>query len=367
MSAVIDNTRFTTTPNIMGLMPISSTADVVGEIPFPFPASDVKTYLKISITDFQSEFNLPIAGGAFLEEQNLCELKAKLLDGAFLIFKLSGDFDEYEDKFHVRQISITHELTNEYALTKFIALTFIAMFSLASEVSLSFPKDEFNLTTSFDFPLKEISHILRSRQTAYRVMVIEKVLGKELPMPPKYISGEDIEWITYSYYSIVERSFDWIHIPTLYPMPAIQDVLSWFPKSKDVSPFEFVPNQVIKQIFGKDINLGHQKAIIENAVIENYEEAKQELEKLDGHIVNVLIRSLNGLIKVESIDTPRLPENPWEERIQQLIDLDSQLDGEMVRRYCELAASTLDGLSEEMKVAVTTYPELDGMFFSIED
>jgi hypothetical protein len=348
-------------------MPVSSTVNVMGEIPFPFPSSDVETNVKILIPDFQFEFSSPIVDVAVVKEQNSFEVKTKLVDGAFLIFNLSGEFDKCEDRFQIRQIRISHELTDNQALSEFVALTYRAMLSLASEVSIKLPEFELDLITSFDFPLKEISYILQSRQTAYRVMVIENALGIKLPIPPEYISGEDVEWIAYAYYSIVERSFDWIHVPTLYPMPAIQDVLSWFPKSKDVLPFEFVPNQVIKQIFGNDINLGHQKTIIENAVIENYEEAKQELEKLDGHIVNVCIRSLSGLIKVESIDTPRLPENPWELRIQQLIDLDSQLDAEMVRRYCELAASTLDGLSDEMKIAVTTYPELDNMFFSVED
>lgn len=369
MSAVIDNTRFAATSNIEGLMPPMSLVDVASEIPHPFQFSNEELRLHILIPDFHFDINLPIVEIVFIEEQNVCEVKMLIVDGVNLIIRLSGEINEYEGKILVREIGqfiIENKLTAR-ALPSFVALTFIAMVSLASEVLLKLPETTSRLHASAESPLKEISWMLQSRQITYRIMAIEKALEIELPMSSIRIRGEDVVNISYSYHSIIERSFNWEHIPTLYPLSATQDVLSGFPKMQEISPLEFPPIQVVEQIFEKDINLGYQKAIIENAVIENYEQAKKELEMQDGHIVNILVRSLNGIIKIESIDTPRLPENPWNEQIQKLIDLDSQLDDEVVRRFNELVASTLDGLTEEQKIAITARPELDETAFLSED
>lgn len=368
MSAVIDNTRFTATSNIAGLMLPMSLVDVVSEIPRPFQFSNVEPSLQILIPDFHFEINLPIIDVVFIEEQNVCEVRMRLIDEVYLIVRLSGEVNEYEGKILVREIGqfiIENKLTN-HALQSFVALTFIAMVSLTSEVLLKISATTNRLHASFAHSLKEISWMLQSRQITHRIMVIEKALKIELPMPSLRISGEDVVNISYSYRSIIERSFDWGQPLTQYPLPAIQDVLSGFPKTQEISPLEFPRAKVVEQIFGKDINLGYQKAVIENAVFENYEEAKQELKKLDGHIVNILIRSLNGAIKIESIDTPRLPKNAWSEQIQQLIDLDLPLSNELAKRYCELAAATLDGLSEEEKKAVMTRTEIDEDAFLFE-
>jgi hypothetical protein len=323
--------------------------------------------LTIGIPDFQLKEDLPIVDMDFSQEEGFCEFKLLLVPDAILNIKLDIEPNQEEDAFKIKQISISHELLANRALPEFVALTFRALFSLANVVSIYIPDANLSISTSFDYPLKEISRMLQNRQLAYRVMVIEKALGVDIDLPPNDISGEEVGTIAYAYHSIIDRVYIWTHVPEQYPASATQEILSGFPKCKEVSHYELAQNRIIKRLFDKDLDLGYQKAIIENAVIENYEEAKQELEKLDGHIVSVLIRSLNGLIKVESIDTPRLPENPWEPRIQQLIDLDSQLDAEMVRRYCELAAATLDGLSEEEKIAVTTRTEIDEDAFSIEE
>jgi hypothetical protein len=367
MSTVIDNARLTSTANIAGLAPISSTLDVVGEIPFVMPSAQTEIFLKLFISDFNSEFHLLLVGIDFSREQSVCELKTALVDGAFLVIRLNGKLDEDKNTFRIKQVSIGHELTSNRALPKFVALTFGAMLPLANAVTLKMPEIGLNLTTTFEFPLKELSRILQNRQLAYRVMVIEKALGIEFKLPSDYIGGEEVETIAYAYHTIVEREFDWPCNSMGYIIVANQESQSWLPPSEKLPPTEFPPMPTHKKLFDHDLYLGQSIARLEESIIENYDDVKQKLSFLDGHLVNLVIRPLDGRVRIETLDAPRLPDNPWEPRIQQLIDLDSQLDAEMVRRFNELVASTLDGLSEEMKIAVTTTPEIDDMFFSFED
>jgi len=79
-----------------------------------------------------------------------------------------------------------------------------------------------------------------------------------------------------------------------------------------------------------------------------------------------LIRSLTNQALFELPEAPRLPLNPWDSRIQSLIDLERELDSRLIERYHALAASTLAGLSEEERARVTRRVELDEEAFLID-
>jgi len=367
MSAVIDNARFNLTPNIAGLIPMVSSTDVVGEIPFPFPSTETALLLTIGIPDFQLKIDLPIVDMEFSKQEGICEFKLALVPDALFNISLYVERNQEEDTFRVRQISVNHELLTNRALPEFVALTFRALFSLANLVSIYIPDANLSISTSFDYPLKEISRMLQNRQLAYRVMVIEKALDIDIELPPNDISGEEVGTIAYAYHSIVERTFDWQCNSVSYSIPANQESLNWLPPSKKLSPTEFPPMPIVKTLFGRELYLGRSIGRIENSVIENYQDVKRELSLLDGHLVNLVIRPLDGRMRIETLDAPHLPEYPWEERIQQLIDLDLQLSEKLANRHHALVAVTLDGLTEERKLAITARPELDETAFLVED
>ncbi len=366
MSAVIDNTRFNLNQNIAGLMPMVSTIDVIGEIPFPFSKTKADLLVTIDIPDFQLKIDLPIADIHFSKEEGFCEFKLILVPDAVLNLTLYVEPNQ-EDTFRITQISVNHELFTNRALPEFVALTFRTLLSLADLVSIYIPDVNLSISTSFDYPLKEISRMLQNRQLDYRVMVIEKALNMELEIPTNYIKGEDIETLSYAYYTIVEQAFDWQCNSISYSISANQESLDWLPPNEKLSPTKFPPMPIVKRLFGQELYLGQSIARIKDSIIENYQDVKHELSLLDGHLVNLIIHPLDGRMRIETLDAPRSPENSWEERIQQLIDLDSQMSGELANRYHALVAATLDGLTEEQKTAITARPEFDETAFLSED
>ncbi len=76
----------------------------------------------------------------------------------------------------------------------------------------------------------------------------------------------------------------------------------------------------IKYIFGVGINLGVLAAKLDNAVIENYDEVKENLSKLNGRIVEVKLRSISGVSRMIALQVPSLPPNPWTPELQKLIE-----------------------------------------------
>jgi len=102
-----------------------------------------------------------------------------------------------------------------------------------------------------------------------------------------------------------------------------------------------------------------QTGKIEEAVLDNFEEVKKELSKLDGSQVLAQVRSKSGIVQIESITTPHLPKEAFSKDIQRLIDLDEKFDSMILDKYFILASSTLEGLTEEQKEAIAARPELD--------
>ena len=78
----------------------------------------------------------------------------------------------------------------------------------------------------------------------------------------------------------------------------------------------------------------------------------------------VNVRSRIGVAHYSVPDAPRLPAKGWNGDLQMLIDMEGQLDAALVGRYNDLAAATLDGLTDEQKAAITARPELDEEAFS---
>jgi hypothetical protein len=236
------------------------------------------------------------------------------------------------------------------------------MLSLAEDVYLRIPELQLDLALKFDEPLLDISQMLRRRQIAYRIMVIEKATGYEFQLPLD-ISGEQVETIALIYHAIVERSFDWpIDSITVF-FPASEEWLNRLTFVNQFDAFTLGPDPIARNLFGKQISLGEGNVTVLDKSIENFDKVQQKLTCNDGHTVPVVIRSLSGHGRYVLPEAPRLPVAPWDSMIKELINLEAQLDARLVERYHALAASTLEGLTEEEKTAITARPELDEKAF----
>jgi len=276
---------------------------------------------------------------------------------------LNGYWKENEG-FYLQGLSLGIERQGETPTSGFLLKTLWAMFGLSSKFKIKIPDFKYEFTTSFDVPLDGASDGLSHRQIAYRLMVIEKTLRVKLPFPKGFINGEDIESIAFCYHAIVNREFEWFAILRNIPWTANRESLAWLPNTSEPESVTFRPEFVSKTIFGFDLPLGIMTGKIEKAVIDNYEEVKNNLSKLDGEIVNVEQRSVNGKIKMISLDVPSLPQNAWSKEIQKLVDLESKLDEMLLDKYFNLASSTLDGLTQEQKEAITERPKLEEEAFN---
>jgi len=338
----------------------SATATVLaGILPFPPPQPVSEVSLQIVVPDFHLRLGFP------LKYLDLVDLTLDIQSGKVifttaveedvsLVFTLTGELIEGGAKFRSQEASLNIELAAERAQANFVASTLWAMFGLAGQVRVQMPEVELDL--NFALPLLEISQMLQRRQAAYRLMVIERATDRQFFLP-EHFSGEDLSAITETYRAIVDRSYiGHDHIIPL-SVAANQDGLAWLAEHDQPTRYQFGPEPVDKILFGQSIPLGHGMAVIEDGIILEIDRVRAELARGDGHLVEVPMRSLSGQVRYEFPEAPHLPDTPWPERIQALIDLESQLDTRHAEAYHALAAATLAGLTEEEKKEITARPK----------
>ncbi|HLM00643.1 MAG TPA: hypothetical protein VK400_06275 [Pyrinomonadaceae bacterium] len=334
--------------------------------PIEFKLPDYEYDFRFDFFDFNFGFNLEIINLDWSLSSNKIVLYLNLENHLIIKVTLEGYWEQNEEpKFQLKNLGLKLEKKQETPLSVFLASSLWAMLGLASNFRVQIPQLNYDLNATFKLPYKEISLLLQERQIAYRLMVIEQALGISLPFPNSYIKGEDIESIAFCYHAIVDREFDWFSNPTIIPWEATKESVLWLPKNKKPTSITFRPEPVIKSIFGIKIPLGLMTARIDKAIIDNYEEVKERLLNLDGSIVDVKLRSVNGISRMISLRVPKLPQNPWSKELQKLIDIDSKLDSLVLEGFFNLAASSLKGLTEEQKEAITKRPDLNEETFEI--
>jgi hypothetical protein len=288
-----------------------------------------------------------------------------VIDGNVQItLAFSGKLIENGEVLQVEQTSVQVKPLEETARAEFVASTLNALHPLAQKVRLAIPEIGLDLRLHFDLPLLDISHLLQVRQTAYRLMVIEAATGNEFSLP-SHFSSNDMTAIIFAFLAITERSFDWQFDTYMLSFRANNDGLNQLMSIHQSATFTI--NQEEVPVLDKSVLLGDARVTVADAIIEKFDQVKQALEKLDDTLVQVVIRSATGRATFELTNAPRLPDAPWPTTIQTLVDLEKPLDTCLVSRYHALAAATLEGLTEEEKVAVTARPELDEEAFAIED
>src|SRR5205807_1103556 len=184
-----------------------ATPDVIrGFLGANLPPSLADLSLQIVIPDFAGVLELPLTdiGGGMTSGKVL--LKASIDVDSTIGLLLIGELIARDDKFHVRQVSLSTETTTKKAQTDFVLTTIRAALSLANQVQLRMTEIGLDLELRFSEPLIEISNMLRRRMIAYRILVIERATGHRFELPLD-ISGMEVEEIALIYNAITARTF----------------------------------------------------------------------------------------------------------------------------------------------------------------
>jgi hypothetical protein len=320
--------------------------------------------LRFSIPEFQCDFSAPISDVLPAFHDGKVLIKAWLDEGAVVLLTLKGSFSQEDDKFHIEETDLKIQAVRNRARTDFVTSTFWAMLSLADSVRLWIPTLDRDLTLKFRSELSAISEMLQRRLLAYRTLIVERATGNDFELP-SFISGDQVKNIALIYYAIVQHSFVWPVNYVDYGWPADQNVLESFIAANKSSVITLGFPEVGKELFGSSISLGPGYLTIQDKVIENYETVLEELARGDGHMVRVRIKSSSGTGVYDLPNAPHLPSTPWDTKLQQLIDLESQLDSRLITHYNNLAASTLAGLTDAEKKEITQRPYIDDDAFPV--
>lgn len=342
---------------------MSPTANVLsGAFPVPLPQVEQGLSLCFDIPAFQLQLAIPITKVESDMDAGRVVFRGTIDAAAILILTGTGKLNRAEGSFKIEHVNLHIERLAEIARADFIVSTIRAALVLAGDIHVRIPSIQIDITLRFNEPLLDISQMLRRRQIDYRIMVIERTVGHEFHLPAD-ISGDEVRDITLAYHAIVDRSFVWpIGSITIF-FPATIEWANTLSRLRHEKSIPIGPDPFSLELFGYQIELGQRGIIIQDAVIENFEITQKEISKDDGHLVPVVIRSASGQAKYDFFGAPKLPAAMWDSNIQRMVELESQLDAALVARYHALAASTLEGLTEEEKIAITARPELDEQAF----
>ena len=351
---------------IIGHHPSATATVLTGMLPFPLPQSTPEVSLEIIVPDFHLRLDFPVEYIRLVTDTDSEKVTVVTTvdEDVNLVLTLAGTPIERDTKFLPVEVSLEIQAVGERAQTRFVISTLWALLGLTKQVHIQLMEAELDL--NFALPLPVISQMLRLRQVAYRLMVIEQAIGRHFSLPELF-SGDDLSVISRIYHAIVNRCYVWPDLTITIRITADQDGLAWLAEHEHLSQHVIGPESEDETLFGQLIPLGRTRAVIEDGVIQNLNEVRRAVERGDGSLIEVVIRSLRGQVRYEFPEAPRLPAKPWEERIQGLINLESQLDASIVERYHALAAATLADLTEEEKKEITARSELDNDDFPAWD
>lgn len=337
------------------------TALSTGVIVEPSP-SDLS--IEISVPDFGGSFRLELTDFDDSEiESGRVVVRAAIDTTATMVLTMFGESDG--EGFHTKQFSFGFESSEKTAESDFRLSTLRAVLSLASQTRLVAPGLGLDHWFRLNESLRDISEMLKLRQTMYRTMVIERATGQRFSVP-SFIHGEDMEAITFLYHAIVDRSFGWPFegaLTVLYE--ANKDLATRFECLNNSPDFSYDLSHE-KYLLGVEILLGEGTITIIDKHIDDFDRVLEELKGDDRRIVSVIVRSRIGLAHYSMPNAPRLDSKPWNQELQVLIDIEGQLDAVLVERYNALAAASLADLTEDEKAEITERPQI-GEAFLIED
>jgi hypothetical protein len=345
-------------PNVMRMTPPQYAPRVFADVVYA-PSPRIKPVtLRLLIPDF----NITIDGAVVQLRQDK-DAGQILVRGAFeanvnATIVLSGSKYESEPTFEIEEVAFRLAPTEDRAQADFVASTLNAGLALSKRVQIQMPEAGLDLPLGFDLPLIEISRLLQSRQTSYRLMTIEEATGIRFNLPREGFSGNDIGAINFAFRSIVERRFVFLLNFVQVYVEANEDGAERLESLKRSDELTFGPTPIVKNVLGSKVVLGPQTVRISDPFIEGLEEVEQKVLRRDHRVVPVVIRSQTNQAIYELPEAPRLASDAWDIHIQHLISLERELDSQLFERYNTLAAGSLAGLTEAEKELVTQRPEI---------
>jgi hypothetical protein len=197
-------------------------------------------------------------------------------------------------------------------------------------------------------------------------MVISAATGISLDFPPK-LAAKDSQNATLIYRAIVDRKFDF---PMLkYPLSVIATPAE-FQQWKSVRPPASITvweKELSLELLGKTLAIGTVKVVFRKAAISSFDEFLERLSAADFREVQTVISALDGRVWLECNDAPHLPPNSWTPEEDALVAIGPALCHLLADRYNSLAASTLEGLTDEEKAEITARPEFSDDAHVIRD
>jgi hypothetical protein len=193
-------------------------------------------------------------------------------------------------------------------------------------------------------------------------MVIERACDLAIPEPPQ-LSREEQDQISFAYDAIIERRAERLFYQGDFRLRADEQTRALVEAG---APFthQFAVKDFEHEVLGHQLNLGTAVVTVSNAVFVNPDETRRELARLDGHEFNALIRTMDGILKYEFADAPRLPVGAWDKLIAGLIEIGKPLLKRHFNALNQLAAASLADITEEEMQLYTQPLHLDEEAFA---
>lgn len=333
----------------------------------PLALPEALPHFSLTITASGLSYNLeaPLIGDPIIDNEKFIA-KFAVDRQVVLIVTLFGERIGVGREFRASRYLLNCRRTEPRVRAEFVRSSILAILGFAGKIALRIPDLGIDTFLVFNLPLREISHQLQLRQLASRLMVIEQATGKQFSLP-EITSSPELDFSNRVYRAIVDRAFVGPIDPIEHEVPALIEVLPWFESYDGVTQQVFGPLPTSTNLFNQTISLGNARIVVDDAFIVDGERVRNELSANDGHLVKVVISSRSGQALYETPEAPQVVGSNWDSTVKLLISLEEQLDQGLAERYHALAASTLEGLTEDRRAEITTGPELDPEAFSLDD
>jgi hypothetical protein len=266
-------------------------------------------------------------------------LQIELDEGIVLKWVIKGPVENGKEVVFERTWEIACDSPQPRA--HFVASTVQALLLLDQQAELGAPELQFFESIHIPDSLNKVSAFLQHRQLAYRLMVIEKAFNQEFSIP-QFMPRAERSTVDFVYRALTDRSFAWPFWQEPYPFLVTEAARKLLLELNGAGSFRFETDCFQQGLLGQILNLGEAKVTVQNAALVNPDEVKRELQQLDGHSFEVLIKSLSGAANYEFLEAPRLSDSPWDERTKQLLKLEDKLDEQFFEAVNQLAAASLD-------------------------
>ena len=325
---------------------------LAGTLNLPFPDVSPVVSVEFDFPEFDYSFSAPLVDLTFTSDSRRVTARVAIDESVTMVWRLGGEPAPEGGKMRLKDVAYDFEMESGRPHAEFVADTIKGLLWLAGPMRLRIPGVRFEGELNFETPLKESNHLLRHRWAAYLLMIIERAFNREIPTPAE-ISDKDWLDISFIHRAIVDRSFTWSFIQERLPLENEEQAHRVVENGESPLQLSVEVNDFGREMVGRKLWLGQTTIGIENALLLNAAEVKQQLECPDKCEIRAFIRSLDGIAEYTFHDAPRVPEMKWDERVADFIELKTLLDDRICHVFNELAASTLAGLTEEQIAAVT--------------